>query len=414
MKILKNNIYFADIFKLTSWSLISNGILVLFTPLLTRIYTPSDYGDYSIYYSFLTLLALFSSGRYEFAIALPKSDDIARSIFYLIFRISLFFSIFIFILLGFLLYLKVDLIISSNLYFVTILPISIFLSAINSAFIYLSYRGRKYNFIGVILVSQTIINILANFILHYCKFEYGLITGFLLGQVTSGILFYTLYKKQLGIYNKKLIKAVFYKYIKFPKFNLPKDILSTLSQSFLPVVLSFFFTKSFVGFFAVSNRLLRVPTILIASSVSNVFRNEAIANFHKRKSNTELLKYTLKKMVIISIPFFLFLAIFSESIFCLLLGNDWVIAGQISKAITFMIFFDFISVPFMCIYQIYGKHNVSLLLESITCLISLLVIILSYYLFNSFYNTILALSIVSSFLSLLNIFIIFRISKNKP
>ncbi len=408
MDFLRNNKYLKNILRLTSWSLISNAIVVFFTPLLTRIYNPSEYGDYSIYFGFLTLLALFSSGRFEFAIALPKSNKIAKAIFHLIIIIGLFFSFFIFTILLISFKFKLNLI--SDIFYVYILPVTIFLSALNSAYTYYSYRNKNYNLIGINSIIQSIINISANFFCFYLNIDHGLVIGFMIGQIFSVFIFHYIHNIHIYPININLVKIVFFRYIKFPQFNLPKDILTTLSQSFLPVILSFFFNKNLVGSYAIANRLLRMPTILIAASISNIFRNEAISNLHLGFDNRKLVTYTLKRLIIISLPFLLFFVFFSDFIFTFFLGSKWQLAGKISKIISIMIFFDFISMPFSSIYQIYGKHKVGMILEFINTSIGFLIIIFTYYIFKSIFATILAYSIMNSLISIVSIFIIYKIS----
>lgn len=54
---------------------LTNLIIVLTTPLLTRLYTPEEFGVYSVFLSLLFTGTILVSLRYETAIPLPEDED---------------------------------------------------------------------------------------------------------------------------------------------------------------------------------------------------------------------------------------------------------------------------------------------------------------------------------------------------
>ena len=65
---------------------LSNLLIILTTPLLTRLYTPEEFGVYSVFLSLLFIGTILVSLRYETAIPLPEDDDDA---FHLQYHISI-------------------------------------------------------------------------------------------------------------------------------------------------------------------------------------------------------------------------------------------------------------------------------------------------------------------------------------
>ena len=65
---------------LASGTAIAQLLLVLATPILTRLYTPADYGTLAVYASTLTVLLVLASLRYESAVPLPEDEDVAGSV----------------------------------------------------------------------------------------------------------------------------------------------------------------------------------------------------------------------------------------------------------------------------------------------------------------------------------------------
>jgi len=54
---------------------IAQAIPLAISPILTRIYTPKDFGVFALYISIASIISVVATGRYELAIMLPKKDD---------------------------------------------------------------------------------------------------------------------------------------------------------------------------------------------------------------------------------------------------------------------------------------------------------------------------------------------------
>ena len=57
---------------LVTGTLVAQLITILLTPLLSRIYSPSDFGLFAIFFSTTGILSSIIGGRYEIAIVQPK------------------------------------------------------------------------------------------------------------------------------------------------------------------------------------------------------------------------------------------------------------------------------------------------------------------------------------------------------
>ena len=53
---------------------VAQGLLVLASPLLTRLYTPADFGVLVVYVSLMAVLVIVASLRYEYALPIPADD----------------------------------------------------------------------------------------------------------------------------------------------------------------------------------------------------------------------------------------------------------------------------------------------------------------------------------------------------
>ena len=67
---------------------IAQAIPIAISPILTRIYTPEDFGLLALFVAITSIFASIANARYELAIMLPKKDEDAINIFALGFIVT--------------------------------------------------------------------------------------------------------------------------------------------------------------------------------------------------------------------------------------------------------------------------------------------------------------------------------------
>jgi len=162
-------------------------IPVLISPLLTRLYTPGDFGVLALYMSFASVLSVFATGRYEMAIMLPKKDSDAVNVFFLSLIISMFVSIIVLLLVVFfhdtITLWSGNKRISPLLYF---LPLSVLSLGSYKSLNYWFNRSNKFKNIAVSKVVATSSNSAISLASGVAdKSGYGLVFGWIFGQLSS-------------------------------------------------------------------------------------------------------------------------------------------------------------------------------------------------------------------------------------
>ena len=116
-----------NILTLMTGTTIAQAIPIAISPILTRIYTPEDFGIFAIFLAITLIIGSIANGRYELAIMMPKKDEDAINIFALGFIITTSLSLLLLVLV--LIFQKYFIFLLKNeeigvwLYFV---PISVF------------------------------------------------------------------------------------------------------------------------------------------------------------------------------------------------------------------------------------------------------------------------------------------------
>lgn len=356
-----------NILTLMTGTTIAQAIPIAISPILTRIYSPEDFGVFALYLSAVMLFGSLVAGRYELAILLPKRNHHAKLILMASVIISLLVSL---ILLLFIIFFIDDIVFilksESIRYWLYLAPFNVFLVSIINSLNYWYNREKKYGVMSNANVVRSSVQGFSNIILgFFAKISAGLIIGTFLGGITS--LLFLLKKGGLvfgrNTYNKQRLLALLKKYIRFPKYMVVSGLLENLSSQMPVFLIGALFSTSFVGFYSLSQRIIRVPIMLIGSSIGQVFRQQASHDLNEHGTCRPVFIKTLRTLVYIStIPFLVFF-ILAPDFFALVFGSEWRVAGDYAQIMTVLFYLQFITSPVSSMFMIAQKQNYDLYMQ---------------------------------------------------
>lgn len=356
-----------NIATLISGTAIAQAIPIAISPILTRLYSPDDFGVFALYMSIAAILSIVASVKYEAAVMLPKKDSDAAHIVVLSIGIAFVFSLFILIVI-FLFNSQITQLLQNEkismwLYFV---PLTTFFSGVYQSISFWSNRKKQYKRLAV---SRVIQNSTAGGIKLGMGFngltKGGLIMGTIAGQgIAAIVLLGMVWKEDKALFSrvKKLkVIALSKKYINFPKYSTPGVFLQTVATSSLPILINIFFNTTVVGLYYFANTIVRAPINLLFSSLAQVYHQKAVV-LHA-KNNLELLVFTQtiqKKMILFLLPFLIFMFIFSPVFFKVIFGEEWEKAGEYLRYFLPLIFFGSIFIPISSLVHVLGEQKFEL------------------------------------------------------
>lgn len=398
LKQLYKNQFLKNVSTLVFGSIISQAVVVISAPLLSRLFSVESFGILSIFTSFTVFFAVLSTGRYEFAIGLPENDDKALKIFKLIIYIGAFVSVFYFAVIFL---LKVILKVHDKTGFLVqkesfIAPLYIFFIAVYSALGYWKQRNKEYKKITIANALQVIATTIFSVTFGLLKISSGMIWGLIIGIFIS-TLYLFIEEKNLSytIIKQKNVIDIAKEYYSFPRYMIFSDLSLTASQQFIPIVFSVLYSTTIVGFFSLANRMLRLPNIVITGSIGNVFRNDAIDEIRKKGNCETLYRSTLKKLTILSLPIYLTIFLIAPTIFDVIFGKEWKIAGYFARIMSIMLLFEFIAIPLNTLFYVREKQKILMRLQVLNSILTFIAIFLGYYFFKDYYYSLILYSLVS-------------------
>lgn len=354
---------------LASGTALAQAVTILVAPVLTRLYSTNDFGVFTIYLAILSIFSVFITGRYEFAILVAKNDkeawDVVWSVTIITITVSLTLGL-LALLFRFLLTSLANIEISITI--ILLSCIALVVTGTYQALYYWSNRHKYYKRLAFNRLLGSIAVAMISCILGVIHFgPLGLIIGSLLGQVVNMTLLFTqTWPDRIlhGIPSQQRLAQVLRRYIDYPKFLIPSGILERVASQSHIFLLSIFFGVSITGLIGLYQRVVSIPTRLIGTSVSDVFKQQAAQDISQVGNCQSLFRATVLKLIVIAIGPFLILLFFAPVLFEWVFGAEWRVAGEFGQILSFTFFFGFIVSPVSSVFYIAEKQKYDLFMQA--------------------------------------------------
>lgn len=392
--------FFKSIATLAVGTSLAQVIVIVATPILSRLYTPEQFGGYGMYITAVGLLATIAALGYEMAIVKEDEEKNADHLFQACILISLTTSATLFLLVQ----VFGDLI---ELSFVTFMPLGMLFYAVNNSIYSLLNRYEMYTLLsrvqvirsGIIVALQSICGVLG-FV------NYGLLVGALISALVAGIYGYSqfLAKQRLKSFvSRKSTKKLLATHVDFARFGVPQNIIGYFSSHSPIFVLSIYFNLVTVGAYFFAVKLVQMPANFVGASIKRVFYRKAHTLRSDLNSLSELYTKMILSMMLIIIPIALFWFVYAEEIFPLVFGEGWIQAAVFSKWLLIMFGANFVGAPTRVLFLVFDIQKYLLIFEAGEGIFKLIMIIMLAQYFSA-EEVVIAYSLSSAFISVCFVF----------
>lgn len=346
--LLEQNRFLKGVTVLAGGTAIGQGIVIATAPILTRIYSPLDFGILAVYASFLGIFMNVWAFNYEYSIPLSADDSDAINLVALsvslIFLNSLCVSVAIYFLGDWFSEINRFQVLRPYLW---LLPIGLLGGGLYNVFSFCAIKSRNYTVIGKTKLSQGLGMVMIQLILGLLKFgPVGLLIGHLFGQI-AGVGNLSRHIKQMfgKLFDRIDIKRMQFlakRYRHFPLYQTPALLLNNLGLQLPSLLLAMFYEPRIAGLFFLTQKVLAVPIVLVGLSVSQVFLGEAAVLLKTDPSKVQaLFKKITIKMFQIAAPFFIIILFGGKWIFQTVFGEQWSESGTFVQVMAFVFLFKF-------------------------------------------------------------------------
>ncbi|MGB9176571.1 MAG: oligosaccharide flippase family protein [Methanoregula sp.] len=357
--------FFSNVLKLVSGSIIAQILGILLIPVITRIYSPDDFGVYQLFLSISGILVAFSCLSYQLSIMLPKEDEDSANLVVLCFILVTIISIVsgsIFIIFSD--WIAQILNTPEISYYLVFLPLIVFLNGIFLGMTYWVTRRKRF---GINATAQ-IVNSFSSKVVQiaiglYSASSTGLIAGSIVSGSASLAVLFKQFKDDLPLFKQvtlKDIRSLAIRYKRFPLFTSWSTGANTISTQIAPLLLAYYFSPEVVGYYAIASMVVFLPMGIIGSATSQVFFQKACDEKNRTGSVTNIVREIQPRLISIGMfPMFV-LMIIGADLFSFVLGSQWSVSGQYAAILAPWLLFVFIASPLTTIFSVLEKQTLDL------------------------------------------------------
>ena len=342
-------------------NIIAQSLVLLSSPLLTRIYSPAEFGLLAVFGATTAIAGSIVCGRYEAAVALPDTERETVSVIagaILVAAIMAPLTSLLFLATPWATLLIHE---GYSIAFILVtVTLGTILAGLCATYRYWGIKQKNYTLIARSRILQSITRVVTQ-----CGFFFGGATTLILGTVAAALVgFVTLHRgvqKPVRSSSAEILTAI-NRYRRFPLYSTWSTALNMGGKQ-LPI---FAFVTLFgvgpAGLYSLAERVIAAPVSLVTSAFSAMFLSESVTSKQNR-TLTALVGQTHKLLTNIAIAPFLMLAITAPALFPMLFGEKWAEAGTIASWISLYLYLSFVAAPMTMLFRTLERQDVELKIQ---------------------------------------------------
>lgn len=385
-RLLPKSAFARNVLTLMTGTTFAQAIPVMISPILTRLYSPQEFGVFAFYLALVSVLSVLATGRYELAIMVPRKERGAAAVTVIALSAS--------VLVGAILFLVVALFgreiatlfnMSEHYQLFYWVPLSVILMASYQALNYWCNRRSYYRKMATARMSQSISMSAAQVGAGYAGIGvFGLLGGAIAGHFSAFVFLLVRVLKSdrqaFGRLSFSILRAMARRYVDFPKYLIAAHSLNMASFQAPIIALGSMFGSGVSGFFMLTQRVIGAPMSIVASAIGDVFRQEASRAYLEAGQCKEVYTKTFLRLLCIAIPAFPIFFIIAPDLFALVFGESWRVSGEYARILTPMFFLQFVTSPLSSMYMLAQKQRLDLIWQFFLFLLIVSAFIFAYLL----------------------------------
>jgi O-antigen/teichoic acid export membrane protein len=334
---------------LLSGTAMAQLIPLLATPVLTRIYTPEQFGALAILLAVANPLSLLVCGRYDLTVVLPRDDERAN----VLARLALLLAMVVSLLLGGLLWsfreplsglMGGEVALTPMLLAPLLFLLMGFFQPLNNWLI----RKQAFRAMSVNKMVQTTGITLVSLGLGWWAFEHGLMVGYVAGWALY-VAFGAMQVRWKGFRFRPLqfaaMREAAMAYRSFPLYNALPAVMNTATLSIPVFLLTRVFDEQVTGQFNLCRQTIFLPVTFFATSFMQVYMQRASSTVAAGEAVLPSLRRSVQLLGGLALALVLVLLTAGPFLFGLVFGAQWTEAGTYARILALPIALQFVVVP---------------------------------------------------------------------
>jgi O-antigen/teichoic acid export membrane protein len=169
----------------------------------------------------------------------------------------------------------------------------------------------------------------------------------------------------------------------FWRYSLPSSLLNAVVGQLPLFMIGMHHGVAAAGLFALTQRVLSAPISLIASSVLEVFKRQAVVEFQSAGNCRAAYRATFRTLLLLALGPSLILFLFSPALFSWIFGAEWRPAGELARILAPLYFLNFLASPLSYVFFVVGRQKMELRWQVALFVVTLTVFLLPFSLHES-------------------------------
>lgn len=367
-----SNSFIRDVLTLSGGSIIAQALVVLASPVLTRLYLPEAFGIATLFMAIVTPISAIACLRYDVAIMLPKRETEATQLLVIAICAALGVSL---LCAGVLPGLKnpvaETLNASALLPYLWCIPPLVLFRAVYSAFNFWQSRRKAFISISVAEIGAAGGSIAYQIMaaVRFLAKSGGLIFGYIFGAALSAVLlgyqvFRDNHRPPIGLVPPRNVLQSVHRYRKFPLFDIWGVLFNSISWQIPALMIAAFFSPAAVGFYALADRIVKVPMLLCGKAISKVFLQRASALSMQGQSLSDLVESIFSQLLSIGLLPALLLGFLGKDIVGVVFGSTWTETGVYLQILSAWMLVWFIASPLSTLFIVLERQELALIIHA--------------------------------------------------
>lgn len=365
--------FFRNILIVMSGTGVSQLLAIAASPLLTRLYDPAAFGVFGVFLAISALVTPLAAFSYDTAIVTAKRDSDARLLatMCLVFVccVSVVTALTLLALSGqFWRLLGVP----AAQYWYWLVPSMVLLTGLHQTLNHVWMRGSQFSLVSVSRVCQS----LGALATHVGAGLAGLVPAGLLAGAVAGQLASLLPAVAVGLRRGRYDRVVplrkhdfvrlLREHLSLAAFKSLQRLTRTGSEALVTLLITALFGAAAAGAYALTKRVMAVPSELAGESYRKVFFPRIAQIHHSSPASTraEIRRSMAILLTICSIPT-IAVSVFGQSLFAFMFGEEWRQAGDIASIMVVLAASRLVTTPSTASTPVLGLQRPHFLIDSL-------------------------------------------------
>lgn len=399
--------------KLSSSSALLMLLPLIVTPILSRLYSPADYGDWGVFSSVFYVINSFLFLSYENTIVKSGNEEEVPNLIGICVIVS---SIVILLtVLTFTIGKLIGVEFFCSFPSVKLLVLLLSAQAIHVIANNIANREKKYGLMSIANIvggtSQAAFRVTLGV---YPIVAYGLIVGNVIAQVVTTLFIVVCLLRSVQIewnyLSLKRLTNLAKVNKKFPLFDAPARFVELSLANIALIIMTFFWDKSEIGSYSMVTQFVLLPISIVGTSMGNVFYKELCESAGQPDVIALTTQRASKITFLLSFLPLLFFVVGGDYLLTFVLGQKWVAAGKIAICICVYSVPLILSEPLLPIFRSLDRQELRFRLNVLNFILSLGSLFATAALTHNLYLSLLVYSMFSGFVRYLMYFTILKLA----